>query len=370
MNVSSKIIDLIQFFGLKIDKYYITRVTKHKYYNMKSQNILEKRSLQGKTVVVTGGSSGVGRAIAEAFALEGCNIVIAARGQEALNETLSLCQDLGVRAIAVSTDVSKADDVKKLVNTAVEKFGRIDIFINNAGVMASGKFEEIPMEVHEQVIKTNLFGYMHGAYHVLPLFNEQNEGILINNISIGGFMPAPYSAVYSSTKFGIRGMMECLQGEISDFSNIYIANVYPQIQRSTGNAHSAKFSGLEFKIPPFASDPRDTAEKIVHLAKDPKKDYFPDTRSKLLVGFYKIFPRTVINTASAGVRMMMKLKNAPSEYGNILEPSSEPHQIYGETIVPVPGKKTKIAVLATLGLGIAYMLLKSGKNNDEVYLDD
>lgn len=324
---------------------------------MKSNNEIQQ-SLKGKTVVITGGSSGVGRAAAEAFALEGCNIVVAARGKEALDETVALCHDLGVAAMAVPTDVSIATDVQNLANKALQFNGRIDIWINNAGVMASGKFEEIPMDVNEQVIKTNLFGYMHGAYSVLPIFKRQEDGVLINNVSIGGFMPAPYSAVYSATKFGIRGMMECLHGEISDFPNVYICNLYPQIQRSTGNMHSAKFSGLDFKIPPFAADPRDTAAKFVELAKNPQKDMFPDVTSRILTGMYKLFPKPVINTASAGMRMMMKLKNAPSDSGNVLEPSSGPHRIYGETILPVPSKKTKLALMAGLGLGLAYMFLK------------
>lgn len=324
---------------------------------MKSNNEIQQ-SLKGKTVVITGGSSGVGRAAAEAFALEGCNIVVAARGKEALDETVALCRDLGVAALAVPTDVSIAADVQNLANKALQFNGRIDIWINNAGVMASGKFEEIPMDVNEQVIKTNLFGYMHGAYSVLPVFKRQEDGVLINNVSIGGFMPAPYSAVYSATKFGIRGMMECLHSEISDFPNIHICNLYPQIQRSTGNMHSAKFSGLDFKIPPFAADPRDTAAKFVELAKNPQKNLFPDITSRILTGMYKLFPKPVINTASAGMRMMMKLKNAPSDSGNVLEPSSEPHRIYGETILPVPSKKTRLAVMAGLGLGLAYMFLK------------
>lgn len=331
---------------------------------MKSDQKLQK-SLQGKTVVITGGSSGVGRATAEAFALEGCHIVIAARGKEALEETVALCRDLGAVALAVPTDVSVAEEVANLAEKAIQFNGRIDIWVNNAGVMASGKFEEIPMELNEQVIKTNLFGYMYGAYSVLPIFKKQQEGILINNVSIGGFMPAPYSAVYSATKFGIRGMMDCLQGEISDFADIHICNLYPQIQRSTGNMHSAKYSGLDFKIPPFAADPRDTASKIVELAKKPRKDLFPDATSLILKNVYGLFPKTIINSASAGMRMLMKAKKAPSDSGNVLKPSSEPHRIYGETILPVPSKKTKMAIVAGLGLGLAYMILKtrSGSKN-------
>ncbi|WP_294207173.1 SDR family NAD(P)-dependent oxidoreductase [uncultured Chryseobacterium sp.] len=331
---------------------------------MKSEDISGK-SLSGKTVVITGGTSGVGRATVEAFALEGCHIVIAARGREALDETVALCRDLEVAVIGVPTDVSVAEEVENLVQTALQFNGRIDIWVNNAGVMSSGKFEEIPMEVNEQVIKTNLFGYMHGAYSVLPVFKRQQEGILINNISIGGFMPAPYSAVYSSTKFGIRGMMECLQGEISDFADIHICNIYPQIQRSTGNMHSAKYSGLDFKIPPFAADPRDTAASIVELAKHPKKEKFPDATSVFLKTVYGLFPKPVINVASAGMRLMMKIKNAPDDNGNVLKPSPEPHRIYGETILPVPSRKTKIALLAGLGLGIAYMLMKKNSGSEE-----
>lgn len=331
---------------------------------MNSNN--EQKNLRGKTVVITGGSSGVGRAAAEAFALEGCNIVVAARGKEALDETVALCRDLGVSAMAVPTDVSIAGDVQNLANKALQFNGRIDIWVNNAGVMSSGKFEEIPMDINEQVIKTNLFGYMHGAYSALPVFKKQEEGILINNVSIGGFMPAPYSAVYSSTKFGIRGLMECLHGEISDFPQIHICNIYPQIQRSTGNMHSAKYSGLDFKIPPFAADPRDTAAKMVELAKNPKKDLFPDFTSMVLKNVYGLFPKPVINSASAVMRLMMKVKNAPSDSGNILEPSSEPHRIYGETMLPVPSRKTKMALLAGLGLGLAYMLvkIKSGSSDN------
>lgn len=315
--------------------------------------------LSGKTVVITGASSGVGRAAAEAFALEGCRLVLASRGEEALKETVDLCHDLGAIAVGVSTDVSKEEDIKNLVKKALEFNGRIDIWINNAGVMASGKFEEIPMDAQEQVIKTNLFGYMYSAYNVLPIFKNQKEGILLNNVSIGAFMPAPYSAAYSASKRGIAGLMETLQGEISDFPDVHISNIYPQIQRSTGNSHSAKYSGLDFKVPPFAADPRDTAQKMVELAKNPKRGMFPDFMSRFLKTAHSIMPATLVNTASAGMRLMMNLKNAPAEEGNIMEPSQYPHRIYGETALPVPSKNVKNALLAGLGLGFGYMILSA-----------
>lgn len=323
----------------------------------------KNKVLKDKIVVVTGGSSGVGRATAEAFALEGCKVVIIARGETAVNETVELCNDLMVESLGITADVSEASEMEKAVESILNRFGTIDIWINNAGVMASGKFEEIPMDIHHQVIATNLMGYMHGAYFILPHLKNKKEGIIINNVSIGGFMPAPYSAVYSATKAGIHKMMECLQGEVSNFKDIHICNIYPQIQRSTGNSHSAKFSGLDFKVPPIAADPRDTAKAIVKLAKNPQKDKFPDFASKAIVSAYKIFPKTTINTASAAMRMVMKAKNAPAEEGNILKPSEEPRSIYGETSLPVPSKATKRTALVLVGAGIAWLLITSKTPN-------
>lgn len=320
----------------------------------------DNKTLQGKTVVITGSSSGVGRAAAEAFADEGANVIIVARGQKGIDETVEACKSLGITAIGVSADMSVAEDVERVADEALKINGKIDIWVNNAGVMASGKFEEIPMEIHEQVIKTNLFGYMHGAYNALKIFKQQNEGILINNVSIGGFMPAPYSAVYSSTKYGIRGMMECLQGEISNRENIHICNLYPQLQNSTGNLHSAKYSGFSLDIPPTASSPRGTAAKMVQLAKHPKKDLFPDFKAAAITTIYRLFPKQVINTASAAVRLKMKLnKDKEGDPGNILAKSQEPLRVYGK-----PPSKTSnyvgIALLAGVGVGLTILALKKG----------
>lgn len=319
-------------------------------------------SLINKTVVITGASSGVGLATAEAFARAGCNVVLASRGVDALNHAVDLCQSLGANVIGVPTDVSDESQVSALADRALSLTGQIDFWVNNAGVMASGKFEEIPIEVSHQVVKTNLLGYLNSAHTIIKIFKQQGHGVLINNVSIGGFMPAPYSAVYSATKFGIKGMMECLQGELSGEAKIHICNLYPQIQRSTGNMHSAKYSGLDFKIPPFAADPRDTADQLLKLAIHPRKDKFPDFTSWALKAMHGILPRAMVNTASSGMRLLMEIKQGESTSGNVLVPSGPPHQIYGETLIPMPSKKTKLV----LGLGIALglgLLLISGKKS-------
>jgi short-subunit dehydrogenase len=288
--------------------------------------------------------------------------VLASRGVEALEKAKAYCESLGARVIAVPTDVSEYDQVQVLAEHALRFTGEIDFWVNNAGVMASGRFEEIPINVSHQVIKTNLVGYLNGAHTVLPIFKSQGHGILINNVSIGGYMPAPYSAVYSATKFGIKGMMECLQGELSGEKDIHICNLYPQIQRSTGNMHSAKYSGLDFKIPPFAADPRDTAAQLLSLAIHPRNDKFPDFSSYALKTLHSIFPRLLVNTASSGMRMLMKVAGGEPDPGNVLEPSKEPHEIYGATLLPVPSKKTKTALGLGIAIGIGIVLLAVKKH--------
>lgn len=313
-------------------------------------------TLNGRTVVITGASSGIGRAAAEAFAREGCNIVLAARGREALDETAQLCRDLGAVALAVPTDVSVAGDVQQLAQTALQFNGRIDVWVNNAGVMATGMLEDMPIEAVDQIIKTNLLGYLHGAHTILPIFKKQQDGVLINNISIGGWMPAPYGTAYSASKYGVRGMVESLQGEVSHFPNIHVCAMYPAIQRSTGNMHSAKYSGFSSKIPPLSFDPRVLAAAMVKTAKYPRKEVYTDWSSVLFKTVYGMFPKTVVNTASAAMRMMMK-KDAPEgTNGNILTPSAEPHRIYGETMLPPPSKTSKLIMLSGLLAAGAVML--------------
>ena len=321
------------------------------------KDLAHRPLLVGKTVVITGASSGVGLATAEAFSQAGCKVVLAARGEQGLDMAVERCKALGALAIAVPTDVSDYIQVQHLISHALAFGGKIDYWVNNAGVMASGKFEEVPIEVAHQVVKTNLLGYLNAAHAVLPIYKQQGRGILINNVSIGGYMPAPYSAVYSATKFGIKGMMECLQGELSDQADIHICNLYPQIQRSTGNMHSAKYSGLDFKVPPFAADPKDTAAQLLALALHPQKDKFPDFSSWALKTLHSAFPKLLVNTASAGMRLMMKLKQGQPSDGNVLDPSGYPHRIYGETVLPVPNRKTKIALGVGILIGAGVLLL-------------
>lgn len=317
----------------------------------------------GETVVITGASSGVGKATAEAFAEQGADLVLAARGEDALKETAELCRKLGATVIAVPTDTSVAEDVQNLVKQALEFSGKIDYWVNNAGVLAFGKFEEIPVDVTDQIVKTNLLGYMHAAHAVLPVFKKQKKGVLLNNISIGGWMPAPYGTAYTASKFGVRGMVETLQGEVSDFPDIHICALYPGFQKSSGIEHAANYSGIKLSTPPPSFDPRKLASAIVKTAKNPKEVIYPDWSAIVFKNLYEMVPGIIRYVSSAGMRMVMKNANKDNKTGgNVLEPSEGNMGIDGKTMFSFP-KKTLLWAGAGIIGAMAAGLLLSGKSN-------
>src|SRR6185312_14695569 len=132
-----------------------------------------------RVVVITGASSGFGRGAALRFAKAGDNVVIAARRESLLEDVAEQCRKAGVEALAVEADVSSAADVERLAEKALNEFGRIDVWVNNAGVGTVARFDEAPLEEHEQVIRTNLLGTIYGSYAALNQFRKQRQGVLI-----------------------------------------------------------------------------------------------------------------------------------------------------------------------------------------------
>ncbi|MGN7786170.1 SDR family oxidoreductase [Niabella sp. 22666] len=307
--------------------------------------------LRDQTVVITGASSGIGKAAAIAFACEGANLVLAARGLQGLEETASACRKWGGLAKIVVTDMSDAVQVQHLLKEALSINGHIKCWINNAGVLSFGKFEETPVEVIDQVIKTNLLGYVYGARAVLPVFKQQGSGVLINNISIGGWMPAPYGTAYTASKYGIRGLVEGLQAEVSNYPNIHICALYPGFQRSAGIGHAANYSGIRLSTPPPAFDPRRLADAMVKLAKHPVEVSYPDWFGFLFKRLYQVCPAVIRSVSSFAMRGAMKWANrSVSNSGTVLQPSRGYHGIYGKTLLPTPSKTSKRSVVTAMGI--------------------
>jgi short-subunit dehydrogenase len=210
-----------------------------------------------KVVVITGASSGFGRGAARELARRGANVVLAARRGDLLEEVARECTASGARTVAVPTDVSEQAEVERLAQRAVVEFGRIDAWINNAGVGALGRFERVPLADHEQVIATDLLGTLYGSYVAYRHFHTQHSGVLINVASELGRHTVPYYASYAAAKHGVVGLSEALRQEIDQngIEHVHVCLVMPTAHDTPFFDHAANYTGHEVQAPTPLHDP-------------------------------------------------------------------------------------------------------------------
>ncbi|MNS12858.1 putative oxidoreductase [compost metagenome] len=171
-------------------------------------------NIAGKTVVITGASSGMGAAAARHLAAKGAAVVLGARRSDRIDALVAEIIESGGKAVAVATDVTKREDLQRLVGAAVET-GRIDVLINNAGVMPLSPLERVKVDEWDQMIDVNLKGVLYGVAAALPPMIAQKSGHIINVSSVAGHKLFAGSAVYSATKFAVRALSEGLRQEMA-----------------------------------------------------------------------------------------------------------------------------------------------------------
>lgn len=245
--------------------------------------------LAGLSVVITGASSGIGRATALAFARQGASVTLASRREGALAAVAQECLREGGQAQFVETDVTSAMQMRALVEAAIRRYGKVDVWVNNAGVGAVGRFTEVPVEAHDQVIRTNLMGYLHGDHAVMPHFLKRRAGVLINVVSFGAFVGTPFGASYAATKFGLRGLSESLRAELQDEPGIHVCDVFPGFVDTPGVAHAGNYTGHRLNV--RAPDrPEEVADAIVRLARHPRDKVSVGVVAKLVPLAYAVAP--------------------------------------------------------------------------------
>jgi len=233
---------------------------------------MNAHNLAGRSIVITGASSGFGRGAALAFAQQGARLTLAARRGEVLGELVAELRTHGCEALSVPTDVGHAREMAQLAAVALENFGRIDVWVNNAGVGAIGPFERIPLEDHVKVIETNLLGTLYGTYYAYRQFLEQGAGTLINIASELGAYTVPYYASYAAAKHGVVGLDEALQQEIeqAELENVHVCTLLPTAHDTPFFEHAGNYSGHATQPGRPLHDPQDVVDAIVRLALDPK----------------------------------------------------------------------------------------------------
>lgn len=182
--------------------------------------------IEGKVVIITGASSGIGEATAIELANKGANVILAARREERLKELQAKIESQGGKAAYKVTDVTQQEEMEELARFAIETYGKIDVLINNAGVMPLSFLSEKKVSEWEQMIDVNIKGVLYGIGAVLPHMRERKEGHIINISSVAGHVVEPAAAVYAGTKFAVRAITEGLRLEEAR-NNIRATNISP-----------------------------------------------------------------------------------------------------------------------------------------------
>lgn len=247
------------------------------------------KNLEDRVVVITGASSGLGRATAMELASRGCNLVLAARDAEALADTANQC---GTLALIVETDVTKMEDVQKLADTALAEYSHIDAWINNAGVTLYGFLEDAPLDEHERVIETNLFGAIYGARAIIPIFRSQHRGTLINVGSVLSNVGQAYVPSYVISKFGVHGLTEALRVELADERDIHVCTIFPYAIDTPHFQSAANYIGREPRALPPTQSPETVARAIAGLIAKPRRTRFVPRTIRLGLLMHALLPRT------------------------------------------------------------------------------
>ncbi|MFI5914462.1 SDR family NAD(P)-dependent oxidoreductase [Dactylosporangium sp. NPDC051541] len=223
-----------------------------------------------RVVVVTGASSGIGRASALAFAAAGCRLVLAARSRAGLERVAMACRARGAPVRVVPADLAEPESLVAVAATAVAEFGGIDVWVDTAAVMAYGRFEDVPADVFEHVVRTDLLGAAAVARTALHRFRAQGHGVLIFGGSLLGTIAAPYMSSYVTSKWGLRGLVRVLRQETRDAPDIHVCLVAPGAVDTPIYRNAANFAGRIGRPPPPIASPHTVARAILRCATHPR----------------------------------------------------------------------------------------------------
>lgn len=250
------------------------------------------QEFKNKVVVITGASSGIGKACAFEFASKGANVVLGARKFNELEIIEDYIKSKGVDAFSVKTDVKNFEDCKNLIDKTVEKYGKIDVLINNAGISMRSSFEDLDLSVIKEVMDTNFYGTVYCTKIALPYLLKQ-KGTVIGISSISGLTPLPGRTGYCASKYAMDGFLKTLRLEnMKKGLNVLI--VHPGFTNSNIRKSALNKNGL-----PQIETPRNeekmmsserVAKKIVEATLKHYRDLILTNQGKLVVWLYNIFP--------------------------------------------------------------------------------
>jgi NAD(P)-dependent dehydrogenase (short-subunit alcohol dehydrogenase family) len=272
-----------------------------------------------RVVVLTGASSGIGRAAALAFAARGDRVVLVARDEAGLEAVAARC---GGDALVVPADVTRGPQVDAVADAAVQRFGRIDVWVDTAAVMAYGKFEDLPPEVFERVVTTDLLGSANVARAALRVFRRQRRGTLIMTSSLLAHVAVPYMSAYVTSKWGLRGLIRTLRQETRDLPGVHVCSVAPGSVDTAIYTSAANYAGFVGRPPPPVDSPERVAAAIVKQADRPRGSVSVGATNRLIELGFTLAPPVYDALVTPMIRHLGLSRRAigPDE-GNVFQPA-------------------------------------------------
>ena len=240
------------------------------------------KPLSEQVILITGATSGIGLTTARAAAAQGASLVLAARDETALRALEREFAERGVQALGVPTDVGDRHAVASLAQAAMARFGRIDTWINNAGVSIFGTNEEVPMEDHERLFQTNFWGVVYGSLEAVRHM-KKSGGALINLGSEVSDRAVPLQGMYSASKHAVKGFTDSLRMELEkERAPLSVTLIKPAAIDTLLTKHARNHMAQEPALPPPIYAPELVADAILHAAQHPERDLFVGAASKLI----------------------------------------------------------------------------------------
>ncbi len=231
---------------------------------------MARNIIKGASVVITGASSGIGRAAALEFARLGANLTLCSRNQRSLAQVAADCGSLGGRAQTCVLDVADDGKMAQCARKAVRAFGKLDIWVNDAAVTLYGRLENFPASDIRRVIDTNLVGYLNGCRAAIPVMRGQGAGVIINVSSVAGILGQPYASVYALTKGAVNTLGSCLRMELMDVPRVRVCTlVLPSIDTPMFQ-HAGNYTGRAIRALGPVYSARRAARVIVGMAIRPR----------------------------------------------------------------------------------------------------
>jgi len=275
-------------------------------------NQLTDFDLNGKTVLITGGSRGLGLVMAREFAREGARLVLCARDEVELQSAQNDLETLGAEVMTVPCDITDKQSVTQMIERVNSRFGGVDVLVNNAGIIQVGPIEVMTEEDFEHAMKVHFWGPLNTILAVLPAMRAQKSGRIVNISSIGGKVSVPHLVPYSASKFALVGLSKGLRAELMK-DGIKVTTVCPGLMR-TGSPRNADFKGkhqLEYAwfsisdaLPLLTVSAENAARQVVRACKRGQGELVISVPAKVAVLFESLFPEAMSQILAAANQLL------------------------------------------------------------------